>query len=102
MKSPDRIEPVVLLLFTGMLVFTVVVMACEKFYPMDGQLFQVFAGLLTGFSGAFFMRVKPKNSDSADTTPTHTTTTVNQDAKTLVQETQVGGPAALLNDKPKE
>jgi cytochrome c biogenesis protein CcdA len=61
--NPNRIEPVVLLLFVGMLVFTGILLFVEKFYPNDGQMFQVIAGLLTAFSGAFFMRVKPKAAD---------------------------------------
>ena len=90
--------PVVLLLMLGRLVFSAIVLACEHFCPLGGQVFQVYAGLLTGFSGAFFMRVKPKNADTEPPTPTHTTTTVDQDAKTVVQETQVGAPPTL----PKE
>jgi hypothetical protein len=47
--------------FCGVLIF------CEHFFPMDGQIFQVIAGLLSGFSGAFFMRVKPtKPTDNHD------------------------------------
>ena len=95
----DKIEPVVLLLFLGMIIFAGVLLGCEHFFPMDGQLFQVFAGLLTGFSGAFFMRVKPKNADVDGGVPTHTTTTVDQNAKTVVQETQVGNTA--VTDPPK-
>ena len=61
-------EPVVLLLFIGMVFFCGVLIFCEHFFPMDGQIFQVIAGLLSGFSGAFFMRVKPQkaNSDQPD------------------------------------
>jgi len=92
--TQDKIEPVVLLLFLGMVIFTGVLLGCEHFFPMDGQLFQVFAGLLTGFSGAFFMRVKPKNAD-ADAPPSKTTTTIDKDAGTLVQETQVGAPPPI-------
>jgi hypothetical protein len=58
-KAERKVEPVVLLLFVGMVVFTVALFACETYFPNDGQMFQVVAGLLTGFSGAFFMRVKP-------------------------------------------
>lgn len=49
-----------MLLFVGMIFFTGMLFAAEKWFPADGQMFQVVAGLLTGFSGAFFMRVKPK------------------------------------------
>lgn len=59
--NENKLEPVVRLLFIGMVIFAALLFVSEKFFPMDGQMFQVIAGLLTGFSGAFFMRVKPKN-----------------------------------------
>lgn len=62
----DKLEPVVILLFTGMIFFSGVLIFCEYQFPMDGQVFQVFSGLLTGFAGAFFMRTKPKGSDDPD------------------------------------
>ena len=55
-----NLEPVVMLLFAGMVFFTLMLFVAEKWFAADGQMFQVIAGLLTGFSGAFFMRVKPK------------------------------------------
>jgi hypothetical protein len=58
----EKVEPVVLLLFLGMVIFAGLLFVSEKFFPSDGQFFQVIAGLLTGFSGAFFMRVKPRES----------------------------------------
>ena len=38
--------------------------------PNDGQTFQVISGLLTGFAGAFFMRIKApdKSTDKSTTT----------------------------------
>lgn len=58
-----KLEPVIALLFVGMIFFTAMLFAAEKWFPNDGQMFQVVAGLLTGFSGAFFMRVKPKATE---------------------------------------
>ena len=58
------VDGVTLLLFGGMIFFTLVLLLVEKFYPNDGQVFQVFAGLLSGFAGAFFLRVKPPESST--------------------------------------
>ncbi len=55
------LEPVVALLFFGMLSFTFVLIVCEVWFSSDAQLFQVIASLVSGFSGAFFMRVKPQD-----------------------------------------
>lgn len=62
----DKLEPVVLLLLIGIIFFTGMILVCEKWYPMDGQLFQVMASLLSGFSGAFFMRIKPRGQTPDD------------------------------------
>ncbi len=35
----------------------------------DGQTFQIIAGLVTGFSGALLMRVKPKNATDDPSIP---------------------------------
>lgn len=74
--NETKLEPVILLLFIGMVFFTAMLFTAEHYFPMDGQMFQVIAGLLTGFSGAFFMRVKPKsaansNDDPVDTNPSN-------------------------------
>ena len=69
MKSESRLEPVVVLLFIGMLVFTGILLYVQKFFPNDGQTFQVIAGLLSAFSGAFFMRVKPRGTNGDATPP---------------------------------
>lgn len=53
-----QIDPILMLLFSGILFFTGILFISEHYYPMDGQIFQVISGLLTGFSGAFFMGIK--------------------------------------------
>ncbi len=93
-KLDGKIEPIVLFLFFGIVFFSGVILLCEHFYPMDGQLFQVFTGILGNFTGALFMRVKGAAPD-ADTPPSKTTTTVDKDAGTLVQETQIGQTVTL-------
>jgi hypothetical protein len=50
MKTMD---PVLKLLLVGILFFTAALFYCEHRFPSDGQIFQVIAGLLTGFGGAF-------------------------------------------------
>lgn len=57
-----NIEPIVFLLFGGIIFFTLLLVAISKWSPNDGQTFQVVSGLLTGFAGAFMMRVKPPSN----------------------------------------
>lgn len=63
MKEIDALDK---LLFTGIIFFAIVLVAIARLMPNDGQTFQVISGLLTGFAGAFFGRMKPKG----DTTKT--------------------------------
>jgi hypothetical protein len=73
--SPSRlrdIEAIDKLLFTGIVFFTLLLIAISKLSPSDVQTFQVISGLLTGFGGAFFARMSPKSkstSHSVDVTP---------------------------------
>ena len=60
LNKEAALEPIVKLLFFGMVFWTVMLFVCVQFYSQDGQTFQVISGLLTGFSGAFFMRIKPR------------------------------------------
>lgn len=52
------------LLFFGIIFFVFILIYLARFEANDGQTFQVISGLITGFAGAFFGRMKPK----ADTT----------------------------------
>ena len=54
----EPIEPIMYMLFGGMVFFTAILIGIEVWFKDDGQVFQVVAGLLTGFSGAFFGRLK--------------------------------------------
>ncbi len=65
-KQDWRIDPVLLLLFTGMIFFTSVLIGVEHFFSSDGQLFQVISNIDAGFVGAFFMRVNPKTPAQMD------------------------------------
>lgn len=83
----DKVEPVIVLLFCGMVFFTGMLFAAEKWFQNDGQMFQVVAGLLTGFSGAFFMRVKPKNEP-----PTQSITQGDESTVTVEKRPGETGP----------
>lgn len=73
MTPPDEqrepVESVLLLLAGLMIFFTVVLIGCEIKFKDDGQVFQVISGLLTGISGAFLMRIKPR-ANAPTTKPT--------------------------------
>jgi hypothetical protein len=68
----NKIEPVVSLLAVLMIVFTVALFVSNAMFPMDGQMFQVIASLVSGVTGAFMMRVKPR-TEPGSTTTTSTT-----------------------------
>lgn len=77
-----QIDPVLYLLFIGMVFFAIILIFCEHYFMSDGQMFQVMAGLLTGFGGAFFGRINPSKDKlvpgttqiTAVETPTETET----------------------------
>lgn len=48
-----QLDPILKLLLGGIVFFLAVLLYIQKWFPNDGQTFQVVAGLLTGFSGAF-------------------------------------------------
>jgi hypothetical protein len=54
-----QVDPILYLLATLVLLFTILLFVSAKFLTNDGQTFQVMSGLLTGFAGAFLGRVKP-------------------------------------------
>lgn len=58
MQPKGHMEPIDILLFAGMMIFSVIIVVCNIIFPMDGQIFQVFSGILGGFAGAFFARLK--------------------------------------------
>lgn len=69
MKSQlENVEPIVVLLFVGMMAFSGIVILVNVFWPQDGQLFQVFALILGNFSGAFFTRIKMAKSGEDSST----------------------------------
>ena len=67
MPIKEKLDPTLYLLVGLVAFFTVIVIYCEHIFPKDGQVFQVFAGMLTGFGGALLLRVKPRgNGPSGD------------------------------------
>ena len=48
-----RVEPNLIFLFVVMVVFAGIIIYCEHFFREDGQVFQVFAGILTGVGTTF-------------------------------------------------
>ncbi len=66
----EGVEPIIKLLSALIIFFTVVLIFCEHFFPADGQVFQVFCGVLTGLVGALMIRVKPPHSEGDDKSTT--------------------------------
>lgn len=79
--KPQKLEPILMLLFGSMVFFTGILFASEIWFASDSQLFQVVAGILTGITGAFLGRIKPSKSEDPTTTVSAGpagTVTVNQ------------------------
>ncbi len=69
----EKIEPVLKLL-VGCLVFSVLALfASEIWFKEDSQLFQVLAGLVTGFGASLLTRVKPNRSEPSESGGSFTT-----------------------------
>lgn len=47
------LDPILKLLLGGIVFFTGVIIYTQRYFPNDGQTFQVFSNLLAGFAGAF-------------------------------------------------
>ena len=72
-SDPVKVETIDKLLLAAVLFFTLLLVAISKWSPNDGQTFQVISGLLTGFAGAFFARLK--TTADKKTPPENTTAT---------------------------
>ena len=68
-----------------MIFFTLVVMWCEHHFKDDAQIFQLFATVISGASGALFMKLKGAQGASAPPPGIHSTTTTVT-AKSETQE----------------
>jgi uncharacterized membrane protein len=58
----EKLDRVLLLLLAGMVFFTGALFAAKIWFKDDAALFTVLSGLVTGFAGSFFTRLKPKDT----------------------------------------
>lgn len=70
----EPIERLMYLLFAGILIMLGILIWIEYRFPNDGNLFQVIAGLLTAFSGAFFGRMPSSHKTATTSTAGGTAT----------------------------
>lgn len=63
------LDPNVRLLFIGTVFFAVILVFVDWLFKGEGQVFQVIAGLLTGFSGALLAMIKAKSNSGGGTPP---------------------------------
>lgn len=85
-RHSEKIDPVLYLIFGGMVFFTFVLIGVEHFFMQDAQVFQVVAGILTGFTGAFFARMKPPQQHSTGGDDNSVTLTQATGPKTAAPE----------------
>jgi hypothetical protein len=57
-----KVEPIILLLFIGLFLTLIALFVVQAFWPNDGEVFTAVAGVLGGFSGAFFGRINPQKA----------------------------------------
>lgn len=61
-EDGERMDRVLVLLFVGMVLAGGTLLAVDKWWSSDGQIFQCFSTLLAGFSGSFFTRLQGHSS----------------------------------------
>ncbi len=66
----EPLDKVFLVLLGSTVLFALLTMGVARWTPNDGQTFQIFGGLTTGFAGATLGRVKPAQSGGTATTRT--------------------------------
>lgn len=60
LKKLADLEANIILLFVGLMFFAGVLLITEFFFKDDAQIFQVIAGILTGFASALFALLTKK------------------------------------------
>lgn len=75
-----KLDPIIFMLGAGIVFFTVVILACVRFVPTDGQTFQLFGGALTAFIGALLGLI---NGEKKKSGPTETATVSVETPSTL-------------------
>ena len=68
------IDPVLQLLFGGMLLFTAILIGVSAWFGTGSPLFQVVSSVLTGLVGSFLTRLKPESDHKPGSESTVTTT----------------------------
>lgn len=90
-KENNRLDAVVILLTGLVMFFSGVLIWIAVYLKSDGQTFQIIASLVTGFSGALLMRIKPRGSKDGDDIvlpgpPSRLT--VNENKQTIAETTE--------------
>lgn len=83
-RNGYKMDPVLYLLSILVVFFVVSLFASEKWFPNDGQIFQVISSLVAGFSGALLVRVKPQDISATVSTKT-TAATPSAPASTVTE-----------------
>ncbi len=73
----EKIDPVLKLLFAGMVLFTAVLIGVTWFFKDDGQIFQVVSALVSGLAGSFFTRLKPAKTEPMEQAESTTVTKIS-------------------------
>ena len=82
------LDPILKLLLAGIVFFTAVIIYTQKYFPNDGQTFQVFSNLLAGFAGAFLGFATKSLGIETQSLPGATSKTIT--VKTETQEGEQG------------
>ncbi len=78
MNKDWKMDPVLLLLFVGLVLFTGILIWVEHAFQSDGQIFQCIASVLAGFTGSFFTRLNPKGDKADENVVSKSTLTVEE------------------------
>ena len=65
LAAMKRIDPILWLLLGGIIWASLMLILCDEIFNSDGEVFQVFAALVAGFSGSFFTRLKHGSVDDS-------------------------------------
>ena len=68
--TTGKVDRITAMLWLSVMIFAGVLVVVDKLFPNEGQVFQVIAGLATGFMGALLNRITPPHPASG--TPTGT------------------------------
>jgi hypothetical protein len=81
-----KVDPILKLLAGLLVFFTFVLIACDYGFKSEGQVFQVFSGVLTGLMGAFLARIKPPSHDDVTLPPGTSQATIQTTMATAPKE----------------